>query len=308
MQSINVPESARGERLDRFLVAQGFVGSRTQLQRTIARGEITVDEKPVPPHHFLKGGEIITIQENAPVPPTTPPHFKDIRLVHNDEHFAVIEKPTGVLVHPAKGTNEKTLLDWLAEHVPESAHVGTATRPGIVHRLDREVSGLLVVAKTQEGFDELHAAFHERRVKKSYIALLHGVIQKESGVITFHIRRSKTTGRMAAVPENDPEARSAETHYEVMRVFTHATQASIHIITGRSHQIRVHFYALGHPVIGDMVYHPKGISGIPAERLYLHAVELSFPFFGTLMGPYTSPLPEAFSRLMALLSKGKQKS
>lgn len=301
--TINVPENARGERLDRFLTTQGVAESRAKLQKAIVHGAIRLNDKKVAPHHFLKGGERITIDEEQQIiPEKIPETFNEIRVVHEEKDFAVLEKPVGVLVHSAEGTHERTIVDWLAHNIPESAQVGEKIRPGIVHRLDRDVSGLLVVAKTQEGYEELHAAFRERRVKKQYTALVHGSLERENGEITFPIRRSKTAGRMAAVPQNDADARYAETRYRVLMRLINATLVDVTIITGRSHQIRVHFYALGHPIVGDPVYHRKEHTSLPAERLYLHATSLMFPLFGRTMGPYHSPPPEAFSRLIQRLS------
>lgn len=310
MHTLQVPEQARGERLDRFLVNVLRTKSRSMIQKEISRGRIRLNDKLVTPHHFLKGGERITLDAASAPPITTPNALGEVKMLFSDDDVAVIEKPAGLLVHPAKEKRERTLLDWLAEHIPETTRVGNPERPGIVHRLDRDVSGVLVVAKSAQGYQELIRAFKERHVEKIYTAIVAGRIERDEGVITFPIRRSRRGSRMAAVPHTRRPwkifarmigARPAETHFTVLERLTHATLIEVRLITGRSHQIRVHFFASGHPVLGDPIYPAKEKPRAPLERIYLHATSLSFPLFGSLRGPFISQLPEPFERLLVAI-------
>lgn len=303
MRRIRVPDRiGKKVRLDRFLAEQLPGVSRAHIQRGISGGNIRVNGERVKPHRFLRAGDVIAFSD----PPlqsgrTVPERFDETALIHEEEHFAVVNKPTGVLVHPAPQSNEQTLCDWLRVHIPATAAVGNAGRPGIVHRLDRAVSGALLVAKTPEAFNALREAFRLRKVEKRYTAIVSGVLPNDEGVINFAIRRSKTAGRMASVPARERASKHAETRYRVRERLTHATRVDVRLITGRSHQIRVHFYALGHPVLGDSLYRAKEVPKVPLKRLYLHASALAFPLFGAVHGPFTAPLPESFTEILKAL-------
>lgn len=203
-----------------------------------------------------------------------------MEIIHETEDYLVIVKPAGLLTHPVReGYTEPTLVDQLLAHAPHIADVGEHTlRPGIVHRLDKHVSGLMVIAKTPAMFTCLKTQFQERTIKKIYLALVYGSLNKEEGSINFLIARSKSTGKMVARPVSQ-EGRLALTHYSVLDRFATTTYVRVQIHTGRTHQIRVHFLAIDHPLVGDTLYtkkHMKHVRRLEMDRIFLHAHELTF--------------------------------
>lgn len=217
------------------------------------------------------------------------------KIIFENETVIVVEKPSGLLVHPTgalKNVDQPTLVDFLLARYPEIKNVGEDnTRPGIVHRLDREVSGLIVVARTQNAYQELKHQFQKRTVEKRYLALVHGVIKKDEGVINFPIGRSRGNGRMAARPAGE-SGREARTEFTVLKRFPFATLLEVRLLTGRSHQIRAHFFGYGHPLIGDSLYSAKRpkLKRTPG-RIFLHAATLAFDDLSSVRQSFTSPLP-----------------
>lgn len=212
------------------------------------------------------------------------------QLVAETNDYIVVNKPSGLLVHPADSSpDEKTLVDWLVKKYPATKKVGDepAVRPGIVHRLDREASGLLVIARTQKMFNALKAQFQDHTIEKEYLVLVHGKLLNNHGEITLPISRASRGGRMAAHGKGMEDAHEAHTFYQVVQRFGAATLLRVKIKTGRTHQIRVHMYALQHPVVGDSLYPVKktgknkiGKNFPPAPHLFLHATHLEFQDLG----------------------------
>ncbi len=277
-----VPPEQAGMRLDHFLTAELEGITRSAIQKLIKNGEILINDASSSVHRFLKGGEKIEWKpvmhaprnkKGAALAPALVP-----TIVAESSDWIVLNKPVGLIVHPSASSDETTLVDWLVERNPAMAHVGEdPSRPGIVHRLDREVSGLLVVAKTQAMFDLLKRAFAEREVKKHYIALAHGELSKDLDDIKLKIARSTKGNRMAARPIGE-EGKAAWTHYEVKERFAGATFVDIEILSGRTHQIRAHFHGIGHPLIGDPLYKRRETDRrVKAPRLMLQSVALHFP-------------------------------
>jgi 23S rRNA pseudouridine1911/1915/1917 synthase len=223
------------------------------------------------------------------------------QIIAETEDYLVIDKPAGLIVHGAPGITEKTLVDWLIAHYPKIKSVGDdESRPGIVHRLDKEASGLMVIAKNQKSFDSLKKQFQKRQVTKKYLALVHGKIIKEDGCLNFPIKRARDGHRMAALPTNntaienkkrpnnrdfgtikaEDEAKEAITEFCVLHRYINYTLLEVKIKTGRTHQIRVHMYAYGHPLLGDSLYFTKKTkvknekAGL--NRLFLVSYELCF--------------------------------
>lgn len=220
-------------------------------------------------------------------------------ILYEDEELLVVEKPSGVLVHPDHRETEPTLVDWLLDRYPTIRSVGDSVeRPGIVHRLDREASGTLVVAKTAMAFDTLKQQFQKHTMKKIYLVLVHGRVQREEGTIDFPISRSHRTGRMAARPTDESNAAKAITHFDVIGRHPRFTLLKVQTETGRTHQIRTHFLAYDHPVAGDTLYHGRQRDDCP--RLFLHATTLGFthPATGEWM-EFSSPLPEDLREYLA---------
>ncbi len=240
-----------------------------------------------------------------------------LKIIAETPDYLVIEKPTGLLVHPTVHHEGPTLVDELVRLYPKIKKVGDdPTRPGIVHRLDREVSGLMVVAKTQPMFEYLKEQFAGRTIHKEYLALVHGKLSKDEGEIDFVIARSRHGGRMAARPSSQ-EGRTAKTMYDVVERFPNATLVRVMPETGRTHQIRAHFHALGHPLVGDRLYRTKKqrrkellkskgedvqtLGKFTIPRLMLHATKLSFPDLEEKIQTFESTPPSEFSNFIKTL-------
>lgn len=234
-----------------------------------------------------------------------------IKIIYEDKDVLVLDKPAGLEIYreelsspmEEKKDGEATLVDWLLLKYPEISKVGPdPARPGIVHRLDKGVSGLLVVAKNEASFENLIKQFEERKIKKEYIALVYGKISKDEGVIDFPIARAKS-GRFAALPPNHPGGRVAITEYEIMERFVNFTLLSVRIKTGRTHQIRVHLFALGYPVVGDVLYNQKKMKKAPLDRIFLHAAKIGFYDRENNWKEYESNLPAGLKNFLETLKK-----
>jgi len=213
-------------------------------------------------------------------------------IIYEDENILVVNKPAGIEVAAEVKTDEPTLVDWLISKYPGVTKVGPdPARPGIVHRLDKNASGLLLVAKTEAAFENFSKQFKERTIKKEYTVLVHGELTQEEGTIEFPIARAKS-GRFAALPLGSEAGRLAVTEYEVIKRFKNFTLLLAQIKTGRTHQIRVHFFALGYPVVGDKLYRPRKIKEPLLPRLFLHASKIGFSDQGGVWREFQSDLPE----------------
>jgi 23S rRNA pseudouridine1911/1915/1917 synthase len=286
---VSVASDDAGKRLDQFLATHLNSISRARVQDMIAEGKVLVNDAPAKASLKLRGGERISVlgeAQRAPLKAIAEEIPLDI--VYEDDDLAVIDKPAGMMVHAGAGASEDarnrgTLVNALLHHLNSLSGVGGELRPGIVHRLDKETSGLIIVAKNDEAHRKLGAQFAAREVKKKYVALVHGWVKKDSGTIAQSIsrdpvRRVRMTARLQG-------GRAAVTHYRVLRrldtKFGKLTLLDVKIDTGRTHQIRVHVAAMGHPVVGDTMYGaPKQARGksaaIGLPRNFLHAAELEF--------------------------------
>ena len=282
-----ITEENVDDRLDLFLVEEfEQTKSRSAIQKAIKLGHILVNGKPATVHRFLKNGDEITYEPKEVVKTNEAPRRNapkggakpSFTVVDENDDWVVIVKPAGVLVHPDGVQDSDTLVDVLVAKYPKMAKVGEdPSRPGIVHRLDREVGGLMVVAKTQSGYEALRKQFSSHEVKKTYLALVHGEMSKEEDDVKFRIARSTTKARMAARPQEEEEGKAAWTHYRVTKRFVGATEVLLEIFSGRTHQIRAHMHALGHPVIGDSLYTAKRPDrNLKLSKLMLQSVELAF--------------------------------
>jgi 23S rRNA pseudouridine1911/1915/1917 synthase len=293
---ITVPEIYIRKRLDAYL-ADALTGrySRQEIKSSIVRGGFTVNGAPALPKTAVKTGDriegTIDVERTTGVKPESIP----LKVVYEDEYLIVIDKPVGMVVHPGAGNAGGTLVNALVGRGQALAARGGEMRPGIVHRLDKSTSGLLVVAKTNGAHRKLQAQFERREVTKVYLALVRGAVEFEEGRVSVPIRRHpKMRDRMAAL--DDAAAKEAESSYRVIRRFgKKATLLEVRIRTGRTHQIRVHMAHLGHPVVGDTVY---GRPDDDAPRVGLHAARLEFvhPATGEPMRFESEP-PKEFSAL-----------
>jgi 23S rRNA pseudouridine1911/1915/1917 synthase len=280
---LTVPPDAAGERLDVFLAAHA--GSRAAAQRLIDGGHVTVDGTARPKRHVLAGGETVAVEAphaGASEPDAPPAPFA---IAYEDEHLLVIDKPAGVVVHPARGHRQGTLVQALAGRV---AGGEDPERPGIVHRLDRDTSGLLVVARSEAAHAALKAQLTRRELVREYLALVEGRPPARSGTIEAPLGRDRRV--RTRVSTDTEEGREAITHFEVERALPDDTLLRVRLETGRTHQIRAHLLAIGHPVAGDREYGGTARHGL--ERQFLHAARLAFPHpLGGAAVDVSSPLP-----------------
>ena len=292
MELVVAPESA-GERLDVLLAAPA--GSRSQAQRLIAGGRVLVDGRPAQKGHRVKPGERIAVDDAEPAAeaPAADAPVAQFAVAYEDDDLIVVDKPAGVVVHPARGHREGTLAQALAGR---AAGGEDAWRAGIVHRLDRDTSGLLVVAKSDEVHRRLKAALAAREIRREYLALVEGRPPARSGTIEAPIGRDR---RHRTRMSTDSEVtKPAITHFELERALPHATLLRVRLQTGRTHQIRVHLQAIGHPVCGDRDYGHGGLYGL--RRQFLHAARLAFahPCSGEPID-IVSPLPADLEQALA---------
>jgi 23S rRNA pseudouridine1911/1915/1917 synthase len=270
-----------GERLDVFLARH--VGSRAAAQRLIDARLVLVDGAERPKRHAVRAGERVTVAEAAPVPDIEVPEAR-FEIVYEDEHLLVVDKPPGVVVHPARGHRAGTLAQALAGR----AGGGDPGREGIVHRLDRDTSGLLVVARSEPVHAALKAALAERKILREYLALVEGRPAARGGTIDAPLGRDRRVRTRISTDTDQPKP--AVTHFETETTFPEHTLLRVRLQTGRTHQIRAHLKAIGHPVAGDPEYGRRGALGL--TRQFLHAEHLAFahPVTGAAIEE-RSPLP-----------------
>ncbi len=298
------------ERLDRYLTAHMDI-SRSQIQHMIKNNMITVNGAHTNPHHFLKEGDVIVVNEadytdRATVKIFEPNKKITLDIIYEDDNYLIINKQPGILVHPTEQMEPATIANGLLARYPAIKDVGdNPLRPGIVHRLDKNVSGVLLVAKTQEAFDYYKNLFKARTITKKYLALVHGIMEQPHGEITLNISRSKSKGRMAAHPEGSELGKEARTDYNVLEQFAHLALLDLQIHTGRTHQIRAHLNAIEHPIVGDPLYKQRNVKQrIDIDRPFLHAYELSFTDQDGNEVTYTSPLPKDLEKILKGLRNG----
>ena len=286
MTQLRVPEAAAGERLDRFLAGLPEIGSRAVAERLLSAGAVLVDGRARAKSHKLGGGEQLEF-EPPPAPPSTlTPEAMDLSVPYEDEHLLVVDKPAGLVVHPAPGHAEGTLVHGLLAHDVEGGE--EADRPGIVHRLDRDTSGLLVVARSPEAHRRLQALVHARALTREYLALVVGRPRSRRGTVDAPIGRDRHDPLRQSLDSDT--LREAITHFEVEELLARHALLLVTLETGRTHQIRVHLAAIDLPVAGDPLYGRPGELGL--ERQFLHAAHLAFvhPFTGEPVD-VRSPLP-----------------
>jgi len=290
-----------GERLDKALANRFDDLSRVQIQNLIQNGFVTINERPAKPSLRLEGGELVRI--HIPVPEDdSPPQPEDIPLVvlYEDEHVAAIDKPAGMVIHPAYGHTSGTLVNAVLAKWPQVTAFSDAGRAGIVHRLDKETSGIILIAKTSLALESLRAQFKARTVTKRYLALVEGAPGTAEGVIDAPIGRDPKQRKRMAVAR---QGREAVTEFRVLEFYANHSLLEIFPKTGRTHQIRVHMAFIGHPVVGDNVYgHRK--QRIKMKRHFLHAASLEFALPET--GEYIvveSPLPVGLQNILEKLPR-----
>ncbi len=298
MEQLSVQPEVAGARLDVFLADARPDHSRARWQQLIREGHVRVGGQPRKGSHAVRAGEVIEFEIPEPTVVGLVAQNIPLNILFEDADLIVINKPPDLVVHPAAGHEEGTLVNALLHHCADLAGIGGELRPGIVHRLDMDTSGALVVAKTEQAMAGLTHQFKNHLVHKEYMALVWGVVEPRTGHIETLIGRS-TRDRKKMSTEPDI-GRLALTDYEVLEQFDEAAVVRVRIHTGRTHQIRVHLAHIGHPVIGDTVYgRPrKADLPAPAARQMLHAHQLAFehPRTGQQLA-FTAPIPEDFRAL-----------
>ena len=306
-EKFTIEQSLPRERLDVFLRTRFPAVSRGAMQRLIEQGHIRVNGQNVKPTHKPRAGEAVEVTWPEARPAEAQPEDIPLDILFEDESLLVINKPAGLVVHPAAGHEEHTLVNALLHHCQGSlSGIGGVARPGIVHRLDKETSGCLVVAKNDATHLALSEQFAGRVVKKVYHAIVCGEVPHESGEIHAAIARHPTHRKRMAVDDGD--GRAAHTSYRVLEKLKCATLVEARVHTGRTHQIRVHFQHLGHPVVGDETYGAqknkrlKELVNYAAPRVLLHAKELTFLHPRTQKPmKFSAPLPPDFKQALKLL-------
>jgi 23S rRNA pseudouridine1911/1915/1917 synthase len=307
-ETLIIEQSLPGGRLDIFLRDKYPAVSRGILQRLIEEGHILVDGQAVKPTHAPRAGEEVQVHWPEARTAEALPEEIPLDVLFEDESLLVINKPPGLVVHPAAGHEEHTLVNALLHHCQGSlSGIGGVARPGIVHRLDKETSGCLVVAKNDVTHIGLARQFEERTVKKIYNAIVLGQVAREEGEIRASIARHPTHRKRMAVRETE-ESRFAHTTFRVLERLVHSTYVEAEIHTGRTHQIRVHFQFIGHPILGDTNYGSKAnkrfaeVTGYEAPRVLLHSRKLSFVHPGTHEEmKFSAPLPDDFKAALSFL-------
>jgi len=289
-----VPAEAAGERLDRFLAAAGLAGSRAEAERLLERGRVHVDGRPRPKSFRLEGGEVVSVERVAAEPVALEPEQLELVVRFEDAHLLVVDKPAGLVVHPSAGHASGTLVHGLLGRGIAGGE--EPTRPGIVHRLDRDTSGLLVVARDPETHRRLQRLLRRRELTREYLALVRGRPRSWRGRIEAPIGRDRHDPTRISLDTASP--REAVTHFEVVELLAAHALLNVRLETGRTHQIRVHLAAVDLPVSGDPVYGVAGDLGL--TRQFLHAARLAFshPVTGQAI-EVESPLP---AELLAALA------
>lgn len=292
--AITASEQDRSRRLD-LLVAERTGITRSQVQRLMRDGRVRVNGRPEAPGYKVRAGDKIALQHPPQNAGVLSAEAIPLVILYSDEHLAVVDKPAGLVVYPSAGHEQGTLMNAVLYHCGRTASVGGPLRPGVVHRLDKDTSGVMVVALSDDAYYRLVEQFRERRIRRKYLALVYGEMRGDSGVVDLDIGRSSSDRKKMSTRTR--RGKEALTRWKVLKRFRAATLIEAWLGTGRTHQIRVHLSALGHPVLGDRVYGRKtsleaGRRKIIFHRQMLHAAVLGFthPASGEEM-EFSSPLP-----------------
>ena len=303
MEKVVVEENTQKKRIDSYIVDKNINLSRTAIKRLLDEGKILVNGKKQKPSYKPEVGDIITIEIMKPKEVELKPQDIPIDVIYEDKDIIVVNKPKGMVVHPANGNPDGTLVNAILAKCKDSlSGIGGEIRPGIVHRLDKDTSGLLIIAKNDQAHINMSKQIQDRKVIKKYIALVKGVIGENTATIDMPIARSTKDRKKMAV---DPKGKEAITHYKVLQRYDKYTLLEIKIDTGRTHQIRVHMSYIGHPVVGDMQYsNGKNEFGIEGQMLHSKYLEFDHPITGKRL-KLEAPLPEYFEQVLKEL-EGRQ--
>ena len=299
MEITNIVATSGGERIDSFL-AEELPYTRSKIKKLIDDEKVLVANKTVKAKYIVKVGDVITVMEQQPQTLDLEPINEPLDVVYQDKDIAVINKPQGLTVHAGNGVKGYTLVNLLLYHLDSLSGINGVIRPGIVHRIDKDTSGLLVVAKNDNAHVSLASQIAEKTCKRTYVALLEGVVKEDSGVIETYIGRSDVNRTMMAVK---PGGRIAITNFKVLKRFKNYTYCEFSLQTGRTHQIRVHSKHIGHPIVGDPVYGYKS-QKFNLNGQLLHAIKLQLTHPTTMERmTFTAPIPNYFENVLDVLEK-----
>ena len=301
MNSLIVDDANKGKRLDIYVSDNVKNISRSSVQRLIENENILVNNKKVKASYKVELDDVV--QVDIPQAEDTQLKAQDIPVpvIYEDKDIIVVNKPKGMVVHPANGNPDGTLVNAILAICKQSlSGIGGQIRPGIVHRLDKDTSGLLIIAKNDLAHMNMSKQIQDRKVVKKYVALVRGVVKEDEATIDMPIARSKTDRKKMAVDKN---GKNAVTHFKVLKRYNKYTLLDIKIDTGRTHQIRVHMAQIGHPVVGDMVYsNGKNEFGIEGQMLHAKSLDFTHPVTGEKMH-LEAPLPEYFKQIIGKLEQ-----
>lgn len=300
MKEINIISEDEGIRVDAWLTSKLEDLSRTYIQKLVNDGMITVNDKAIKTNYKVKAGDEVRVVIPEPRKLEVTPEKIKIEIIYEDDDIIIVNKPKGMVVHPAAGNYSGTLVNALMAYCGDRlSNINGVIRPGIVHRIDKDTSGILVVAKNNQAHEKLSAGLKATKLKRVYETIVQGVIVEESGTIDAPIGRHEVDRKKMSV--NTRTGKRAVTHFKVLERFNNATYLEVRLETGRTHQIRVHMAYIGHPVIGDKIYGGKQ-QKYNIEGQALHAKTLGFhhPTTGKYM-EFTTQLPEYFTDLLKQL-------
>ena len=284
-----------GQRIDKYIAEKQEL-SRVTVQRLMEEGDILVNGKRTKPSYLIQTGDEVTIQMPEAKETDLKPQEIPLDIIYEDKDIIVVNKAKGMVVHPAVGNPDGTLVNAVMAHCKGNlSGIGGELRPGIVHRLDKDTSGLLIIAKNDKAHLEMSEQIQNRQVKKTYLALVKGIVPENEATIKMPIGRSTKDRKKMAVT---PKGKEAITHFKVLERFEKYTYLEVSIETGRTHQIRVHMAEIGHPVVGDMVYsNGKNEFNIEGQMLHAHRLEFKHPITEKEMCLEAS-LPEYFTNIL----------
>lgn len=312
MFKISVSEKSAGMRLDKFIVQKFSQYPRAHIQKNIKAGHILINDQIIrdPAYKIKQGDKIKAEISKPPQISLRPDPSLPLDVIYEDKDFLIINKPSGIVVHAGVKNPQKTLVNALLAQCPEIATVGDEAkiRPGIVHRLDKDVSGVMVVAKNNKAFQHLKKQFQERKIEKIYICLAWGRFKERKGRIELPIAQNpKHPAKMVVVRNpKDPlnqKTQSALTEYKVLQQFDKTAYLKVYLRTGRRHQIRVHFKSIGHPLVNDPLYGERKQKYLGSGRIFLHAASLGLATFSGGKMHFLSPLPKDLKEILILESR-----
>ncbi|MBE5103874.1 RluA family pseudouridine synthase [Bacillus thuringiensis] len=296
---VTVAEEQKSERIDKFVAGINNEWSRTQVQQWIKDDVVTVNGKAVKGNYKVKENDEITVTIPEPEELDIQPEDMNLEIYYEDEDVLVVNKPRGMVVHPAPGHTSGTLVNGLMHHCTDLSGINGVMRPGIVHRIDKDTSGLLMVAKNDMAHESLVNQLVAKTVTRRYKAIVHGVIPHDKGTIDAPIGRDKKERQSMTVDEN---GKNAVTHFQVLERFKDFTLVECRLETGRTHQIRVHMKYIGYPLAGDPKYGPKKTLDMNGQALHAGILGFDHPRTGEYI-EFEAPLPEVFEEVLNILRK-----